>query len=344
MKKIYTITIILAAGLIITFLSCTKENQTVNNSEECVSCYEGKILAHNINQFKERLQATKNNPKSGDVMTLDEAIENMELLINASHGFPFEDYNKRQVDIVSFQLPTDGEGNVSMSDVNTAYDEMINLVRDAYINTGFDNKGLILVTLSINEEIKSGETINAKVVTGKSGEGTSDIFSDCWYYGEDLGMCDGTYYLEMDGGDTIANAINANNPINDYHDCPGENYHIVLDPQPYIFLEGYEYEDNNGYLIFFYPDYDGNGFTDEEKKLYADDMNFYYYNEYEVIFTIIPQEYNYTFPNYVLVSCEIDGNNETINNIPTLHHKNELTYALRYWVEDGIIPPPVPID
>ncbi len=350
MKKLITIIIgILAVGLIITVLSCTKENQTASNNKECASCQEGKVLAQKINQFKENLQKAKENPKSGEVMTLDEAIENMELLINASHGFPFEDYNERKTDTVSFQIPVDGEGNVSMSDVSTAYDEMIDLVRNAYINTGYENKGLILVTLSIDEENKSGENINAKITTGKSGENETETFTDCWYYGEDLGMCNGTFYLEKDGGDTIATTIAANNPIFDYYDCPGPNYHIVLDPQPEITLQGDEYQNSSGdNLIFFYPD-DGSGFTNEEKKLYADDMNYYYDNEYEVIYEIVPQpqEYNYPFPDYVLITCQINGEQFPDPNnygIVTMHHQNHLIYAHRYWVEDEIIPKPVPID
>ena len=339
------------AGVIIIMFSCSKENQTSNIDKECASCEEGKVLAQKINQFKEQLQIAKQNPKNGETITMAEAIENMELLINASHGFPFEDYNERKTDVVSFQLPVDAEGNVSMTDVNAAYDEMINLVRDAYLNTGFEIKGLILVSLSFDEENKDGENVNAKVTTGKSGEqDRPEPFEDCWYYGEDLGMCEGTTYLGiMDGGDTIAGTIAANNPIYSLYDCPGPNYHVVLDPQPEITLEGDEpgYQNNNGdNLIFFYPD-DGSGFTNEEKKLYADDMNYYYNNEYEVIYNLVPHNEDYPFPDYVLVTCIINGEqfyDPNNGNIITMHHQNKLTYALRYWVQDEIIPKPTPID
>ena len=348
MKKILVVLTLMAGGMILIF-SCSKnesvnnDNGSVNSNNECSTCKEGELLALKILSFKEKLQIAKENPKSGEIITMEEAIENMELLINASHGFPFGDYSERKTDIVSFQMPADADGNVLMTDVTAAYDEMISQVRDAYINTGFEEKGLIIVTLFYDPENKDNETVNATVTTGKSGEKDPEDF-DCWYYGEDLGMCDGTYYMEMDGGDAIAEVIIENNPLNGYIDCPGPNFHIVLDPQPVLTLEGNEYQNGSGeYLIFFYPDDDGNGFTNEEKKLYSDDMNFYYDNEYEVIYDLVPDEHNYLFPDYVLVNCVIDGEYVTISGIETLHHQNKLTYAERYWVEDDIMPLPDPI-
>jgi len=290
--------------------------------------------------------------KSNENISLEDALENMELLINAEHGFPFEEYGKRQTDIVSFQLQADENGNVSLAEVNTAYNEMINQVREAYNNTGFAEKGLILVTLSINETDKSGTTINATVTTGNATEPDTDIFTDCWYYGEDMGKCDGTFVFEKDGGDAIAEEIIENAPILPL-DCPGppSEWRHFTDPQTVIILEGNEYTDEQGdYLMFFYPDEEGDGFTDEEKQLSADDMNYYYDNEYEVIYNIVPNDpdYNsYTFPTYVLIGCVIKGeqfndpdNDETL----TLHHENNLTYAHRYWVHTEILPKPTPID
>jgi hypothetical protein len=148
-----------------------------------------------------------------------------------------------------------------------------------------------------------------------------------------------------DGGDSIAETIAMNNPIYSYFDCPGPNYHIVLEQKPLITLQGNEYQLPGGdNFIFFWPDDDGGGFTNEEKMLQIEDMEYYYDNEYEVIYSIVPQQYNYLFPGHVLVTCQIEGIQEPINFVVTLHHKNLLIYARRYWVRDNIIPPPVPID
>ncbi|MCD4792178.1 MAG: hypothetical protein K8R54_03025 [Bacteroidales bacterium] len=321
--------------------SCNK-----NELNEQTKDYEdGTALAEQILAFKANMIN-----KSGENMPLADALENMELLINASHGFPFEEYGERQNDVVSFQLQADENGNVTMAEVNAAYAEMINQVRQAYINTGFADKGLILVTLSINEEDKSGSTIDVNVTTGKVGEPDSDNFTNCWYYGENMGQCTGTQYEGiMDGGDTIANTIAANNPLYDWCDHPGPGWRLILEFQDPITLEGNEYQDVQGdNLMFFYPDEEGDYFTDEEMQLQSEDMNYYYDNEYELIYEIIPQEYNYPFATYVLVNCIINGEPWTYNqggiDNTALRHQNVLTYAHRYWVQVSIIDNPLPID
>ena len=326
MKKLLLIITSITVVASIIFINSCKKNEL---NEQTNEFEDGTELAEQINAFKAQLT----HAKSDETISLEDALENMELLINASHGFPFEDYSERQNDIVSFQLPADADGNVAMTDVSSAYDEMINLVKEAYLNTGFEEKGLILITLSINEEDKSGSTIDAKVTTGKAEEPEPENFTDCWYYGENLGMCDGTYYMQKDGGDVIAEIIAENNPINTYCDHPmPEGWRLILANQPLITLQGNEYQNHGGdNLMFFHPD-NGSGFTDEEKQLSADDMNYYYDNEYELIYTILPDELNYPFADYVLVNCEIIGeqfNDPGNDNILTLHHQNKLTYTRR---------------
>ena len=339
MKKLFLISIALFIASAVFFLACDKseinEPKTFNDGTE---------LALNILDFKAKMLS-----KSNDLMPLEEALDNMELLINASHGFPFEEYGQRKHDVVSFQLQADENGNVSMAEIAAAYDEMINLVRDTSVNTDFDEKGLVVVTLNVNESDKSGNTIDVDVTTGQINEPGTDVFTDCWYYGELLGMCDETWAFEKDGGIAIAEEILENNPINDYNDCPGPDYHIITENQDVIELEGNEpicYNDQNEPLVFLYPD-DGSGFSNDEKQLSPDDMNYYYNGEYQVLFNNIPNSEvygNYIFPDYVLVGCEIIGEPAYVGGIWSLHHENQLLYARRYWVHNGTIPKPTPID
>jgi hypothetical protein len=336
MKKLSIIPISVLLAVIVCFLSCEKEQISSQKDFQ-----DGTELALKILDFKEKMYS-----KNNDVLTLDEALENMELLVNASHGFPFEEYSERRHDVVSFQLQADENGNVSMADVNAAYNEMIDLVRDVYVNSGFDEKGLVLVTIAVNEEDKSGNTIDVNVATGKKGSIKNNMFDDCWYYGEDMGWCaDWHYDGEMDGGDTIANLIASVNPIYYYNDCPGPDYHIILNPQPLILLSDFQYTNGQGEsLTFYYPDPDNNGiYTEDELQLDIDEMNYYYNNEYSIIYDSVPDDYNYLFPDYVLVNCIINGKPILTPN-KALHHENKLTYAERYWVHNGTIPYPTPID
>ncbi len=339
MKKSVIIISAFILAFTLFFVSCDKNELNPKKDFQ-----DGTALAEKILDFKAEMQS-----KSNDLMPLEEALENMELLINASHGFPFEEYGELRHDVVNFQLQADENGNVSMAEIAAAYDEMHALVREAYNNSGFDEKGLILVSLSINETDKSGKTIDVSVTTGKSESPGLPIFTDCWYYGEDMGKCDGTHMYDFDGGDTIAYTIAANNPIHDWYDCPGPDYHIILENQDEIWLQGDEPECKSKTgepLVFVYPD-DGSRFTNEEKQLTAEQMNYYYEGEYQVIYTNVPNSEvygNYTFPAYVLVGCEIEGKRAYVGGIWSLHHKNRLTYARRYWVHNGCIPVPTDID
>ncbi|MEA2041864.1 MAG: hypothetical protein U9N85_04850 [Bacteroidota bacterium] len=340
-KTIFVMSFLAIIASVALINSCNK----TEINEPAQEFADGTELAKQILDFKANMTS-----KSGENMSLADALKNMELLINAEHGFPFEEYAARKHEVVSFLLQADENGEVSQAQINTAYTEMKNEVREAYTNSGFDQNGLILVTLSINKEDKNETTVNANVTTGEIHYPGSNNFTDCWYYGDDMGQCSGTQYEGiMDGGDTIANTIAANNPIFGYYDCPGppSEWRLILDPQPLIILQGNEYQNAQGdYLMFFYPDPDGDGlFTDEEKQLSAEDMNYYYDNEYNLIYNILPEELNYPFPDYVLVNCEIDGNQLWYNNdfedLTALRHKNELTYAHRYWVHKDIIPDPI---
>ena len=342
MKRLIYLASILLAGAMITMYSCTKQNE-VSKNDQCTTCQDGRLLAEKINHFKAQLLRAKDNPKDGEVMTKEEAIKNMELLINASHGFPFEDYTERKTDSLSFQMEVDANGKISLYEVANKYDEMKEMVKNAYLNSGFTEKGLILVQLSQDPDDTSGKTIDLTVTTGKRGVYDPAPFTQAWYYGENLGLWNGGEEGK-DGGDTIASTLLINNPIFSYFDKPGENFHLILDTLIPIERVGNEYVDENGdYLIFFYQNEDGQ-YTDLEKKLSVDDMNKYYNNEYEVVYSIVPNEFGYTFPDYVLVGCIIDGNDGAYNGISTLKHYNILTYAERYWVEDDIISPPHPID
>ncbi len=345
MRKFAKISLIIAGAFFIIY-SCTKENEETTQTTEKEYTYteEAKALVKQINTFNSSLEKARKGEKDGTTMPVDLALENMELLINASHGFPFQEYCDRKVDTIKFQLPTDADGHVNMANIASAYDNMKDLVRDAYINSGYNDKGLIMVSLFIDDADKGSETVSAKAVTGKTGQPGTDLFTDCWYYGEDLGMCDGTYFLEMDGGDTINSYLLENNPNNDIVLDPGNGHYIHVLQDEMIF-QGYEYQDSLGeYMMFFYPDEEGNGFTDQEKQLSASQMNQYYDNEYELLYSIIPIDSNYPFPGYFLIDSDIQGDILDFLQRGNLRHKNILTYAKRVWVPDNSIPGPTPID
>lgn len=324
------------------FTSCQKEMTTNETETICSTCQEGKELGLKINSFNALLSEAKAGSKNKGTMKLDEALKNMELLVNASHGFPFDPYSQRVVEEVEFTLEADEEGNATLNNISIAYEQMIEKVREAYINNEFENKGLVMVQLEKNDN-KNEQTITAKAVIGRRGELNTNNFTNCWFYGENLGMCNGTLMGIMDGGDTLANVLNANNPIHEISDCPGSDYHLILDTLDEITLQGNEYSINGEYLMFYYPD-DGSGFSNEEMQLSAEEMNQYYDNEYYLLYTLIHEIYDIPFPAYCLVNCSIDGYPYILNIDEALRHQNKLTYAKRNWVHNDVIPSPSPIN
>lgn len=324
------------AGIILTgtclwLAGCKKEANSVEKPQktnECTTCKDGEMLANRINQFKDAMSLAKNNAKSDVTISFNEAITNMELLINAAHGFPFDSYSKRKNIVLSFQLPKNSEGNVILTDVAAAYEQMHTLVRNEYINCEFAEKWLILVSLAENKTSKNDGTIDVMITIGEKGGMETNPFNDCWYYGERLGMCNGSFFLEKDGADTIASMINANNPIHRLCDHPGPGHHLVIEPKPLIVLQGFEYLLENNYLMFFRPDNDNNGFSSEEMQLSATEMSQYYYNEEYLIHNLLPQIYNYQpFPRYVLINCVMEGSHFNYQQKDNLRHKNTLQYA-----------------
>ncbi len=337
-KQYFFLAITLLVSFALVFESCKKDEE---NKASALDYQDGTKLAEHIIAFKKSL-----SQKSGENLTLESAIKDMELLINAEHGFPFKEYATIKHFKETINIETDANEMVSHSALNNAYNELIEKVGNIYANCSFPEKGLIFVGLN---KSKTEDAADVTVSIGYPGPPELDTFENCWYYGEDKGMCNGDFALIMDGGDTIAKKLAIVNPILDYYDCPGplNEWRLVLEPQPLITLNGNEYQNAQGEnLIFFLPDADNNGsFTDEEMQLSAIEMNYYYTNEYNVVYGIVPNEHNYLFPDYVLVSCEINGNNsdDNKNDLLTLHHENKLNYARRYWVSTGVIDNPTPI-
>jgi hypothetical protein len=338
MKKKIVIISILIAGAALAFYSCTKENQvTDNKTEECVSCQDGLVVANRIKQFKERLEtARKSQYKDGDEMTKGEAMENMEMLFNASHGFAAETYSMIQVDTVEFELPADEHGNVPATDVAAAYDEMYSSVKAVYDDINFADKHIVALILHGTGD----NTVQAVSTTGnKNIEPDPAVpapFEDCWWYGENQGMCDGTFQWEMDGGDTLANVLFLNRPYIIFG-CP-PTHHLITVPDYDTTFEG-NGSMENGYMFYLQKDY-GSAFTDDEKQLSVEEMNYWYNREHSFLFTLLPQQLNKPV-NWVMTSIVIDGKFDSDYQIyEWIQHENTVEYGLVLCVPNNIIDPP----
>jgi hypothetical protein len=314
------------------------QKQEVNMSDEDIAIM-NKIVA-----FRDKVAYAKENPgfKSGEVLSADDAVWNLETLFNVSYGFPDEQYGKTKTDTTILQISTDENGDVLLDDVVAKYDEIIAVVTQYYYNSGFSQKGFLLLDLEQGDLSNGQMEIEIRAVTGEKTEGWEPFCDDDnWWFCMHMGDCN---YNNpgIDAADTIAGILMSHKPIV----SPPPGYRFVYGPNELITLYGHEYmNENNEYLIFYIEREDGN-FTWEDKCLHlvgeVNELNFHFWGEETVIYDILPQELNKP-ANWTFMECSIVGEfgNSFSTNYPCIRHKTTLTYAMRYLVPIGIISPPV---
>ena len=350
MKKIriitgLTIDVIIGGAIVIN--SCTKqENESkINAKDQSIELTEeNQAFINRLIDFNEKVEYLKQNPdyKSGEKIDATEAVQCMEDLFNASYGFPDEQYGNTKADTTIIQIAVDNNEEVLMDDVVAKYDEITNLVTQYYYNCGFAEKGFLLLDLEKGEIANNQLEVCVRSVTGEKDENWEPFGpDDNWWFGYDKGDCN----LNGDGDAAvkIQEAIMAHKLII----SPPYGYRFGYSDYEQISLFGHEYKDESGeYLIFYIEDTTGN-FSWEDKCLHLvgdeNELNFHFFGEREVIDWLLPNDLNKPY-NWTFMECLIEGKEEGnphANDIPCIHHNNDLTYALRYLIPIGIIDPPV---
>lgn len=294
-------------------------------------------------RFRNKVEYINEHPgfKSGEVMDADSAIMYIESLFNITYGFPDERYGKTQTDQTTVHIDLNSSDEVLMDDVVIIFDEIINIVTQYYYQCEFEDKGFMLLDLSRGIISDNKLEIGLRSVVGeKAGEWDPFGPEDYWWYGNKKGDCDWNQgFGETDAAEKIQYAINNNKPIV----SPPPGYIFCYKSYEDIDLFGHEFENENGEKLIFYIE-DANGvFPDSVKCLEPDEMNFHFFGEREVIYNILPQEYNKP-PNWIFMECDLEGLEEPSpvgSYYPTIHHKNKLTYALRYLAAISVIGPPI---
>ncbi len=345
MKKaffsIFSVAAVMIAAL--TINSCTKQEsneQALNPAnEQYQMTAEDKAVLNSILQFKDKITYIKEHPgfKNGELLEADSAVWLLEALFNATYGFSDEHYTKTKIDTTTFSIEVDENGYISLDDIYAKYNDIVNIVTVFHNNSGFENKGYILLDLKSVETDNGQMEIQLRSVTGdKNGNWEPFGEDDDWYYGYHEGDCEmiGT----EDAADKIQLALMDTRPI--YYPPPGYRY-IYTDEED-VPLFGYEYSDESGELFIFLIEHENGIFENYETCLEQDEMNYYYNQEKTLIYDFLPAEMNKP-NNWTFRECTLLGLNESHPNTgnPTIHHNNSLTYALRWLVPIGTIDPPI---
>ena len=119
MKKIYLC--IIVSLLIVGHFSCKKDSieQQPNNDSEMI--IRSKKVVALIKAFDKKMEGAL---KSGETISLDSAVWNMEASLNFNYADPQEAEGEYSITTHTYTLAVDESGEVLMSDVQTLYDQM----------------------------------------------------------------------------------------------------------------------------------------------------------------------------------------------------------------------------
>ena len=342
MKRIIYLASILITGALITFYSCTKENN--NNEKQQASTLVGNgheltptdIKVNKlITGFRDKVAYHLENPglKSGESISTDSALWFLEATINYAHAFPNVYYDEMEANELTLTVPVNGNGSVDMYELSLKYDEMKTDITTAYNNSGYDDKGLVLVDITGASQTNNEITLELEAVVGNKGIDPGPgpfVEGDDWWYGETLGDCYPHSY-DTDAAHELQNAMNAYitgqnsgkffvGPTNIIH--KGGNLRRDGDPEP----------PNNIYDYYMYSTSTENGtITNENGVLCLSyyEMNIYYDLLKQLLYDKIPE--TEVPPGYKIEQIMwMLGDKESVNDDDDTHyyHRGLFKYGL----------------
>jgi hypothetical protein len=346
MKKVRFISVAAFVVALVTLSvldSCSKQDvarKDATGKQQIIMSTEDLIFQDNFVQFRDKVRYIHDNPsyKSGEVMDANEAIKQIESLFNATYGFPDKQYGKTKTNKTTVLIGMNDSEEVLLDDVVSTFDEIINIVTQFYYQCEFNQKGFLLLDLEKGETADGQVEIFLRSVIGEK-ESNWNPFGpdDYWWYGLYKGDCEWNN-SGTDAAEKIEEAVNIYRPIV----SPPPGYIFTYSAFEQVVLFGHEYESEIGEKLIFYKENESGTFTWEDKCLDPDEMNFHFYGEQEVIYTRLPIDLVKP-SNWVFRVCNLLGKQEfnPTNGFPSIHHNNELTYALRHLAAIEIIGPPI---
>ena len=195
MRKIYIFVTILAiaAGI---FYSCNKSEEAVtsaeNNNVNPQMSQEDIRVMNKIINFKKKMDFIKANPniKSGESKSVDSAVWYLEAATNFYYvDSDFDEYGL-SIDSIIIEIPkTNGE--ISLNDIQVAYSNIINTLQTQLSAPNGEQKVLVISDVALKDENNDKVTLKVSNGIGTTSNISYINFGD-WYWGMDLGKCDGT--------------------------------------------------------------------------------------------------------------------------------------------------------
>ncbi|NPD48279.1 MULTISPECIES: hypothetical protein [unclassified Lentimicrobium] len=344
MRRIYNIFLLLGV-IAITMVACEKDedySKQSNTENEVYWSEEDVKIQNQILDFQNKIK--NNSFKDGEMMSVEDAVWNMEALLNFNYSTPDLQINNLTVD-KSFIIDLSVENDmVSYSDVVAAVFEMEeHLLATLNSLPGADNF-IFATDISIgNNELKNG-SLKISMTTGFGSEyvdnpGVYIPFgeNDYWRYGYGEGGCGINNSDNSDAAKEIEYKINNIENI-ELIDPYVDSYIVDLTPKE-IIADNYANPDDvpnsNGILLDNWLDYAM--YYEMERIEYPIDgclepieMNFYLQGTLDVI-QIELANLQIAYPNNELefVYLFLEGNTFSYNGVNSKLHTGEITFGKR---------------
>lgn len=204
MKKVLFSVAMIAAFAGVMMTSCKKENETVSNEKGQIEVNDPQNDAevNRILDFKNKVDERKANPgmKSGETMTLEEAMDNVVDLFNVTYTEPMAYYTTTESHQFSINVPLTVGGEVLVDDVVAAYEQAVAEAREAYHTSSLANKSYrrLMVTfdmqrdgeVSLDFDGQYGSKTDHPQPPTPHIDGPFSVGDD-WHYMDGMGSCDG---------------------------------------------------------------------------------------------------------------------------------------------------------
>jgi hypothetical protein len=357
MKKVYvTIAFISAIGMLL-FLGCSKENEQKETEQQKVFQpseqdlqIEGKILA-----FKQKLDYVRENPnlKSGeDDLTIDEAVWNIEALVNYTYADASADFYTIVNDSVSITVNLI-EGRVAINDIIAAYDQIVDSLSAKYNQILSTEKQLMIADVSVKEinEVAVVFEVNSAISSGILNPGGWFGVNDIWFYGmadyNNGGYCGGIYngtHTNDDAAEQIQRKIMFRRSLPSGHRyfidikevyVDGQNNELIYEPNSQepilcgccdIINPNDPIQNDNYYdrLVFFNWAY----YQNFHGCLSKDEMNFYLGSMEDIIYDMVFECFADELSGKIFSDCNMYWGLYVINGAVTYYHTNSIHYGI----------------
>lgn len=178
-------------------LSCEKKAEVPDETQLLPNATELKIKSF-LGKIK---QASEQ--KSEEMMPTEEALWNLGSAINFTRGDAAHEFANREIDTLLVNIQPHN-GMINLSSLSEVYYDI-----QYHLEGQLGDQRKLISTAIIPTEGKSGDLeLNVVTISGELGEDEDNNTGPGWYWGYNLGMCDGTYQGETDAVDVLNTRLN----------------------------------------------------------------------------------------------------------------------------------------